>query len=257
VDHARKIVLLCGSTLQERDENVAKTLAAERERAHFKILKGWRNELYPVYGPDGNILVNIERAASALFGITAYGVYMTGYVNTKDGLKIWVSRRAKNTPTYPGMLDNTVGGAMASGHKPLESVVREASEEASFSKDFVAKSAKCCGTVSYFDIRDDRAVPGAETGFPQPACMYVYDLEVPEDLVLRPHDGEVENFRLLGIHELQAALANGEFKANSALALLDFFIRHGIITPEGEKDYIEIVARLHRKLEFPSAVGLG
>jgi 8-oxo-dGTP pyrophosphatase MutT (NUDIX family) len=248
-----KTVLLCGNTLKERDENVAKTLAAERERSHFKVLKGWRNELYPVYGPDRNILVNIERAGSALFGILIYGIHMTGYVNTKDGVKIWVPRRAKNKQTYPGMLDNTVGGGITSGDKPFESIVREATEEASFSKDHVSKKAKCCGTVSYFDIRDERAAPGAETGLLQPECIYVYDLEVPEDFVPRPDDMEAEDFRLWGIPELQAALKKGEFKTNCALVLLDFFIRHGIITPEGEKDYIEIVARLHRKLEFPSA----
>ena len=30
-------------------------------------------------------------------------------------------------------------------------------------------------------------------------------------------------------------------------------MRHGIITPDSEPDYIEIVARLHRTLEFPLA----
>lgn len=34
--------------------------------------------------------------------------------------------------------------------------------------------------------------------------------------------------------------------------LIDFFIRHGILTPENEPDYIEIVARLHRRFEFPT-----
>lgn len=253
VNHERKTVLLCGKTVEEKDANVAKTLTDERERAHFKVLKGWRNELYPVYGLDHNILVNIERAGSALFGITIYGIHMTGYVTTKNGLKIWVPRRAKNKQTYPGMLDNTVGGGISSGDKPFESIMREATEEASFPKDYVSKHAKCCGTVSYFDIRDERVSPGAETGLLQPECIYVYDLEVPEDFTPRPDDMEAEDFRLWDIPELQIALKNGEFKTNCALVLLDFFIRHSIITPEDEKDYIEIVARLHRKLEFPVA----
>lgn len=253
LDHERKAVLLCGKNIEERDENVAKTLSAERERSHFKVLKGWRNELYPVYGPDRDILVNIERAGSALFGIMIYGIHMTGYVNTKDGLKIWVPRRAKNKQTYPGMLDNTVGGGIASGDKPLESIVREAVEEVSLFKDYVAKNVKCCGTVSYFDIRDERAAPGAEIGLLQPECIYVYDLEIPGDFKPRPGDMDAEDFRLLDIPSLQTALREGEFKTNCALVLLDFFIRHGIIVPELEKDYVEIIARLHRKLEFPCA----
>ena len=253
VDHTKKTVLLRGSTLQERDDNVAKTLAMARESASFKVLKGWRNELYPVYGPDRKVLVNIERAGSALFGIMIYGIHMTGYVKTKDGLKIWVSRRSPTKQTYPSMLDNTVGGGIASGDMPLESMLREAHEEASFPKELLVQNLKCCGTVSYFDIRDERAAPGAETGLLQPECIYVYDLEVPEDFKPHPDDMEAEAFMLWDIPALQAALTRGEFKTNCALVLLDFFIRHGIVTPEEEKDYVEIVARLHRKLEFPSA----
>lgn len=178
---------------------------------------------------------------------------MIGYVNTEGGLKIWVPRRAKNKQTYPGMLDNTAGGGIASGDKPFESIVREATEEASFPKDYLLKSAKSCGTVSYFDIRAERAAPGAETGLLQPECIYVYDPEVPVDFVPRPDDMEAEDFRLWGIPEMQAALRKGEFKTNCALVLLDFSIRHGIVTPEEEENYVEIVARLHRKLEFPCA----
>jgi hypothetical protein len=37
----------------------------------------------------------------------------------------------------------------------------------------------------------------------------------------------------------------------SLLTTQDFFIRHGIITPENEPNYIEIASRLHRELEFP------
>jgi len=33
----------------------------------------------------------------------------------------------------------------------------------------------------------------------------------------------------------------------------DFFIRHGIITPENEPNYVEISSRIHRTLEFPLA----
>lgn len=132
-------------------------------------------------------------------------------------------------------------------------MIREATEEASFPEQTVRSYAKCCGTVSYFDIRDERAAPGAETGLLQPECIYVYDLKVPEDLIPRPDDMEAEDFRLWDVAEIQTALARGEFKTNCALVLIDFFIRHGIIQPEGEKDFIEIVTRLHRRLEFPTA----
>lgn len=46
-------------------------------------------------------------------------------------------------------------------------------------------------------------------------------------------------------------MAKGEFKPNCALLMLDFFIRHGILTAENEKDFEEIKSRIHRDIEFP------
>ena len=86
----------------------------------------------------------------------------------------------------------------------------------------------------------------------QPEVQYVYDIELPEDVVPKPGDDEVEEFYLWSVDEVQAAMAKGEFKPNCALVVLDFLIRHGVLTPANEKDYIEIVSRLHRRLEFPT-----
>jgi hypothetical protein len=53
------------------------------------------------------------------------------------------------------------------------------------------------------------------------------------------------------VEEIQENLAKGEFKPNCALLMLDFFIRHGILTPQNESDFDEIKKRLHREIEFP------
>jgi hypothetical protein len=66
-----------------------------------------------------------------------------------------------------------------------------------------------------------------------------------------PRDGEVEGFELMGVEEVRVGLAEGRFKPNSSLVLVDFLVRHGVLTPENESDYVEIVGRLHRRLEFP------
>jgi hypothetical protein len=50
---------------------------------------------------------------------------------------------------------------------------------------------------------------------------------------------------------VQENLALGKFKPNCALVLLDFFIRHGILTPDNEKDYLQIVGRVRTGLPFP------
>ena len=70
-------------------------------------------------------------------------------------------------------------------------------------------------------------------------------------MVPKPNDDEVEEFYHWTVDEVRAALSRREFKPNCGLVMLDFLIRHGQITVGNEKDYIEIVARMHRLLEFP------
>jgi 8-oxo-dGTP pyrophosphatase MutT (NUDIX family) len=147
------------------------------------------------------------------------------------------------------MLDNTVAGGMATGEEPFECLVREADEEASLPEQLVRQHAQPQGTLTYMYIRGGQA--GGEEGMIQPECQYVYDLELPADVVPKPNDSEVEAFYLWTVEEVQEHLAKGEFKPNCALMVLDFFIRHGILTPENEKDFEEIRSRLRRELPFP------
>lgn len=191
----------------------------------------------------------MERSASPLFGIVTYGVHMTAYVEMEQGMKIWAPRRADSKPTYPGMMDNTVAGGLSTGEEPFECLIRECAEEASLPEE-VARQAKCCGTLTYFHVRDSRA--GGEVGLCQPECQYIYDLKLPADVIPKPGDDEAVDFKLLSVQEVREALADGKFKPNCALLLLEFFVRHGIVTPENEENYIEILSRLHRKLEFPT-----
>ncbi len=256
IDHSTRTVRLVDQdarvdTVETRSKAIAATLNRLKESDSFKVLRGWRDELYPVYAPKGELLFNVERSASPLFGVITYGVHMTAYVRTDTGLKIWVPRRAKKKQTYGGMLDNTVAGGISTGESIFESMVREAGEEASFPETMVRENARACGAVTYFYVRDKRA--GGETGLLQPECEYIYDLEVGQDVTPKPCDDEVETFYLWEVEEVQDALRRGEFKPNCTLVMLDFFIRHGILTPENEKDYIEIVARIHRRLDFPTA----
>ncbi|EER24232.1 hydrolase, NUDIX family protein [Coccidioides posadasii C735 delta SOWgp] len=253
INHETRTVTLLAphdAAAEQRTDLLARTLAAAVKEDTFQVLRGWRNELYPIYGPGKKLLGSIERSGSNLFGILTYGVHMTVYVNDENGIRIWVARRSKTKQTYPGMLDNTVGGGISTGEQPFESLVREAIEEASLPEDLVRANTKAVGCVTYTYIRDARA--GGETGLLQPECEYVYDLEVDSSVVPKPCDTEVEGFYLWTVDEVKAALANGEFKPNCSVVLIDFFIRHNIITQENEKDYLEIQARIHRRHEVPT-----
>lgn len=234
---------------ESRNWILADYLVEVRGKGIFSVLDGWRNERFPIYGPQKEFLLSMERSATPLFGVVTYGVHMTGYVVTDQGMKIWTPRRALNKQTYPGMMDNTVAGGLAVGEKPFECLVREAEEEASLPADLV-RTAQTCGALTYFHVRD--AMAGGETDLCQPECEYIYDLKMPPDVIPQPSDNEAIDFQLLTIAEVQDAMAAGKFKPNCAHVLLEFFVRHGILTPENEPDYVQILAKLHRRLEFPT-----
>ena len=261
-DEAKTLTLTAGEDKKTRSDAVAATTLAMRELGFFKVLEGWRDELYEVWDENGEVAFEIERSASALFGVVTYGVHMTGYVRTvgtgkeeepaseEASMKIWVPRRSSTKSTYPSMLDNTVAGGISAGEDPFTSLLRESTEEASLPPALVKSHAKPTGTVSYFHVRDPRA--GGETGLMQPECQFVYDIELPADLELKPSDDEVAGFELLEVGEVRERLARGEFKPNCAMVLLDFFVRWGFINPGNERDFVEVVGRLHRVLEMPT-----
>ncbi|KAI0456462.1 NUDIX hydrolase domain-like protein [Xylaria acuta] len=236
----------------ERTATVEAVMRYWRDNQTFDDLRGWRDELWPVYGSDTEVLYSAERSGIGMLGVMRYGVHMTGYVRddaAPHGMRIWVPRRAPNKPTYPGMLDNTVAGGLMTGEDPFECIVREADEEASLPGKLMRERAKFTGTVSYIYITDERA--GGEAGQIYPETQWVYDIELPTDERPTPKDGEVAEFYLWTVDEVREELAKGKFKPNCALIVVDFFIRHGIITAANEPDYAEILQRLHRKLPFP------
>ncbi|PHH71937.1 hypothetical protein CDD83_5065 [Cordyceps sp. RAO-2017] len=239
-------------TEQDRTRAVTRLTQFWRERGTFKLLQGWRDELWPVYGRTGELIFSVERSAMGLFGTMRYGVHLTAYVadsTASHGMRLWVPKRAADKSTFPGMLDNTVAGGLITGEDPLECVIREAGEEASLPADLVRRQARCVGTVTYIYITDEKQV--GEGDFVYPECQWIYDLELPTNLTPHPRDGEVEAFYLHDVNQVQKDLSCGKYKNNCALVLIDFFIRHAILTRDNEVDLEAINHRLHRALPFP------
>ena len=259
VDHDQKTVQIRGQRAEKETTTAVANLAAYwREKGAFKLLRGWRDELWPVYGRSGELLFSMERAAVGLFGAMRYGVHLTAYVvdhSAPHGLKIWVPKRASDKSTFPGMLDNTVAGGLMTDEDPFECIIREADEEASLSEALVRNNAKEVGTVTYVYITNEEHV--GEADFIYPECQWVYDLELSADTTPCPKDGEVEEFRLCDIDEIKKDLAAGNFKDNCALVMLDFFIRHGILSDAKEPSFASIQRRMHRKIPFPGPHQLG
>ena len=98
-----------------------------------------------------------------------------------------------------------VAGGIAHGAGVLDTLVKEAEEEASLPAEIVRTQAVAAGAVSYFYIRDASA--GGEEGLLQPEVEYVYDLAVFEELIPKPNDDEVEAFALMPLHEVHYLLS--------------------------------------------------
>ena len=252
IDHQNKTVQLNASNLTQRNKRMNETLIEAKATGTFKFLGRWSGEVYSVYDSQKQLVVSIERTAAPLFGIVTYGVQLLAYRKIpQDDFGIWIARRAKTKRTYPSLLDSTVGGGLPTGETPFDCLIRESAEEASFSEDLIRARAKACGTVNYMCRTDERA--GGEVGLFTPEVQFTYEMELPPNIIPRPGDNEAEEITFMTVDKLRSALAAGEFTPANGCIVLDFLIRHGFITYEQEKDYIEIASRLHRPLGFPTA----
>ncbi|KAJ3370971.1 hypothetical protein GGF31_003701 [Allomyces arbusculus] len=239
--------------VETRTAWIAEMVSRWRAQDRFPALRGWRNELYSVYGVGGAVALAVERAASGLLGLRTYGCHLTGYTLPKGAshphkdLKVWIARRSLTKPTFPGLLDNMAAGGLTHGQNPVECIVRECEEEASIPIEVAQARVVPAGLVSYC-MRQDHLPSlggciGAETQF-------VFDLRLDEDFSPAINDGEVHGFTLMRVDEVMAAMRRGEFKPNCAVVMIDFLVRHGYITPDTEPEYLEIVHGSHRPLEW-------
>ncbi|MDA0702307.1 MAG: DUF4743 domain-containing protein [Proteobacteria bacterium] len=217
-----------------RSAAMAEVLAVLREEG---MVPAWRDESYPVVRRFGDeSLLRMERAGVPVFGIRAFGVHMNGFVRRGNGIEMWIARRSRNKPTFPGMLDNTVAGGQPFGLTLAENLVKECGEEASIPPELAVRATPV-GAVSY--------MAAVEEGL-KPDVQYCFDLELPADFTPRPNDDEIEEFYLWPIEKVaEIVRETAEFKFNCNLVLIDFLIRHGLIGPESP-DYIDIVHGLRQ-----------
>ena len=203
------------------------------------VLGYLHGELYGVTpGPREKAFCLIDRAAVPWFGVRAFGQHLNGFVRTSAGLELWIGRRAADRRVYPLHLDNLVAGGLPHGVHFAENLRKECREEADIPPD-LASQALAVGAVTY--CRD------SSLGL-KPDVMYCYDLELPEAFEPRCTDGEVEAFYRLPVAEVARLVREtDEFKLNCNLVVIDFLIRHGLLS-EDDPDYVAIVQGLRSRL---------
>ena len=183
----------------------AKDLAPVVEQlAQEGFIPGWRNERYRIAD-----LFDIERAAARPFGLTTRAVHVNGI--SADAKSMWLARRASTKPIDPGMLDNLVGGGIATGLTVEQTLVKEAWEEAGIPNE-LARTATRGGT-----IRVLREVPEGV----QSELIESYDLALPPGFQPKNQDGEVSEFMLLPFERIEQQ----ELTFEAALVARDFLSR--------------------------------
>ena len=152
--------------------------------------------------PWGPVLARIDRGALPSFGIQAAGVHVNGLVRRRDGLHLWVARRAMDKHLDPGKLDNIVAGGVPAGLGLKETLIKEAAEEAAIPPELAAAAFQV-GEIEYAMERPEGL---------RRDVLYCYDLSLPEDFVPAATVRETD-----------------DFKFNVDLVLIDLFLRLGLI----------------------------
>jgi 8-oxo-dGTP pyrophosphatase MutT (NUDIX family) len=211
----------------------------ERLVGDGKVAK-WRNECFDVAERWGAPpLFMLDRGAVSFFGVRAYGVHLNGYRRDGGALRLWIGRRAPDKKVSPDKLDNLVAGGLGHGHGLEATLRKEAAEEAAIPEAIIARAVPV-GTIAYrmavgAGIRDDQ--------------LFVYDLEVPADFTPRNTDGEIASFALMNARDvIDCVRATEDVKFNVNLVLIDFALRHGLVTPD-DPEYDALREGLRRRYD--------
>jgi len=72
--------------------------------------------------------------------------------------------------------------------------------------------------------------------------LFLYDLELPPSFTPINLDGEVEEFNLVPVSAVLESIACNlrAWKPNSAVVMIEFAVRHGVINPTCEPDYLRL-----------------
>jgi 8-oxo-dGTP pyrophosphatase MutT (NUDIX family) len=203
------------STRSDAMARIARDLAAEGR------LSAWRAETYDIVAEDGGASAFVlERCAVRFFGFTARAVHVNGLTRANGRPAMWIARRSARKAIDPGLLDNMVGGGLASGLSIEATLVKEAWEEAGIGQG-LARSARAANT-----LRVLREVPDGLHA----EIIHVYDLDLPEHFEPVNQDGEVAEFRRLALDEVARELeGDAAYTVDAALVAIECLERHGML----------------------------
>ncbi|KAK3896488.1 hypothetical protein C8A05DRAFT_20542 [Staphylotrichum tortipilum] len=238
----RLLIMVRANTFEERTQVMRDMLSRAVKEGAPTSPRKFYNEALRVVSSKGKHVLDMDRSGLDPFGCVSFSAHLIGFVKDGNDTKYWVPTRSAKKPTVPNKLHSTVAGVIRSAEQPVDCMVRKIAAEASIPKEYTMANLTACGTISYQMSITSAGEPGC-----QHIVSYLYEMEFGKDTVPRPGSDEVETFTLMTLDDVKVALMEGEFVANRAMVWLAYFIRHGVVTPENEPDFIEICQRLHRK----------
>jgi len=188
------------------------------------VLNHVMGELYPVVAKWGDTpAFLLDRTAVSAFGVRSFGQHLNGIVPTESGVSMWIGKRAPDRHAFPDQLDQMVAGGLPFGIAPEVNLAKECKEEAGMEQQLAAR-AVATGHISY--QRETEAGLRTDT-------IFCYDITLPATFSPQCIDGEVGEFYLWPLEEVARVVREtDEFKPNCNLVVIDFMLRHGLITTD-------------------------
>ncbi|QDH12981.1 NUDIX domain-containing protein [Formicincola oecophyllae] len=181
-------------------------------------------EWFDVFNEAGNLCGEVERGLVPLLGTRARGAHLNGLVKGPGGMQLWVGTRSRTKRLDPGLLDHLAAGGVGAGFSPLQTMVKEAGEEAGLPPELARQVRP--SAVLHYQLNRPEGLRRDE--------IHCYDLVLPGDFIPQPVDHEVERFELMPLSEVFDRVRDtDDFKFNVNLVLIDLFIRQGLFSAEG------------------------
>jgi len=158
---------------------------------------------------------SINRSFLSLFGFPAYGVHCNGWFKKNSSYHLMIAKRSNKLLKFPAHYDNLIAGGQPCGISIRDNLYKEGYEEAGLPKS-IMKFSKKGSKVHYFH--------NSQHCF-HSAVIFVYNIEINEDIKLKNIDGEVELFFPVKVDELYNLLENDLLKPNCIIPIADFITK--------------------------------
>ena len=177
------------------------------------LIPAWRNEEFAFYGADGHEYFRVERAAFRTLGVQSQAAHINGFAANGQ---LWVGRRSESKQIDPGKLDNLAAGGISASETVVHCAIRELWEEAGIPEP-IASAITPAGKLLISRPHPPHGI--------HHESLFIFDLELPKQLVPMNHDGEVSGFIQMDMAEAAARILADEFTADAGLVTADFILR--------------------------------